>query len=122
MRALLLGLAMVIGSGPTVLSAQSDPNALPLDNPAYSDPAKSWDNEAEFTKAVRQEQCRAKIEDLRERQGLEKLPENDAEPLFIKAVDLRIDDCSVVVMNADTKDIRPVPTPERNVTLRKLPE
>ena len=120
----LAGLVTVL-AGATMAMAQSSSPALPFDNPAYSDPTKSWDNEAEFAKALREERCRAAIEKLREEQGLEKLeklPDTGSEPLLIKAVDLRIDDCSVLVMNADTKDIRPVPTPEKDVTLRKLPE
>lgn len=58
--------------------------------------------------------CRDRIQTVREERGLPKLDRGNAskeEPLFIAAVDKRIDGCSVMVMRNDTSDIRPLPAP-----------
>lgn len=59
--------------------------------------------------------CRDRIHTAREERGLPKLQRDTAspdEPLFIAAVDKRIDGCSVLVMRNNTSDIRPLPTIE----------
>ena len=67
------------------------------------------------------ENCRDRIELVREERGLpklerdirdEKLERDSASPdeaLLIAAVDKRVDGCSVMVMRHDTSDIRPLP-------------
>ena len=59
--------------------------------------------------------CRDRIQTAREERGLPILERKTAspeEPLFIAAVDKRIDCCSVLVMRNNTSDIRPLPTVE----------
>ncbi|WP_305096063.1 hypothetical protein [Croceibacterium aestuarii] len=59
--------------------------------------------------------CRDKVYRVREERGLPALDKkgaDPAEPLFIAAVDKRIDGCAVLVMRNDTSDIRPLPEPE----------
>ena len=58
--------------------------------------------------------CRDTITRVREQAGLPKLERGAARPgegLLIAAVDKRIDDCRVLVMVRDTRDIRPEPEP-----------
>ena len=58
------------------------------------------------------ENCRDRIELVREERGLPKLVRDSASPdeaLLIAAVDKRVDGCSVMVMRHDTSDIRPLP-------------
>ena len=58
--------------------------------------------------------CRDRIELVRQERGLPKLQRDTAsrdEPLFIAAVDKRIDGCSVLVMREDLTDVRPLPAP-----------
>ena len=58
--------------------------------------------------------CRETITPVREQAGLPKLERGAARPgegLLIAAVDKRIDDCRVLVMARDTRDIRPEPEP-----------
>ena len=58
--------------------------------------------------------CRDTITQVREQSGLPKLDRGAARPgegLLIAAVDKRIDDCRVLVMASDTRDIRPEPEP-----------
>ena len=58
------------------------------------------------------ENCRDRIELVREERGLPKLERDSAshdEALLIAAVDKRVDGCSVMVMRHDTSDIRPLP-------------
>ena len=58
------------------------------------------------------ENCRDRIELVREERGLPKLERDSASPdeaLLIAAVDKRVDGCSVMVMRHDTSDIRPLP-------------
>ena len=68
--------------------------------------------------------CRDRIELVRQERGLPKLQRDTArpdEPLFIAAVDKRIDGCSVMVMRNDTADVRPLPAPEGDARLRRIP-
>ena len=58
--------------------------------------------------------CRDTITQVREQSGLPKLERGVSRPgkgLLIAAVDKRIDDCRVLVMARDTRDIRPEPEP-----------
>jgi len=56
--------------------------------------------------------CREAIMQVRAQAGLPALDRGNAQPgdgLLIAAVDKRIDDCRVLVMARDTRDIRPEP-------------
>lgn len=56
--------------------------------------------------------CRDRIDVVRESRGLLKLGPDAAaptKPLFIAAVDKRIDGCSVLVMRNNASDVRPLP-------------
>jgi hypothetical protein len=58
--------------------------------------------------------CRDTITQVREQSGLPKLERGVSRPgkgLLIAAVDKRIDDCRVLVMARDTRDIRREPEP-----------
>jgi hypothetical protein len=62
--------------------------------------------------ADRQTVCRDRIHMVRQERGLPTLQRDTAspdEPLFIAAVDRRIDGCSVMVMRNDLSDVRPLP-------------
>lgn len=68
--------------------------------------------------------CRDRIHEVREELGLPRLDRGTAspdEPLFIAAVDKRIDGCSVMVMRDNTADMRPLPAPDRGPLLRRIP-
>ncbi len=69
--------------------------------------------------------CRDIIHEAREERGLPKLAEKEAsadEPLFIAAVDKRLDGCSMLVMRNDTSDIRPLPAmPAAPARLQRIP-
>ena len=69
--------------------------------------------------------CRDRIQEVRDERGLPQLERgtaSPAEPLFIAAVDKRIDGCSVLVMRNNTSDIRPLPAPEdRAPLLQQIP-
>ena len=68
--------------------------------------------------------CRDRIIEVREERGLPTLRRETAtpdEPLFIAAVDKRIDGCSVLVMRNNTSDIRPLPVIENNGRLERIP-
>ena len=64
--------------------------------------------------------CRDRIQQVRRELGKPALePEaSPADPLFIAAVDKRIDGCSVMVMRNDTTDLRPLPAPGEH---RRMP-
>lgn len=55
--------------------------------------------------------CRDRIHDVRQERGLRKLERENGvhKPYLIKAVDQRIDGCSVMVMHHDINDVRPLP-------------
>ena len=64
--------------------------------------------------------CRDRIHTVREERGLPVIERGTAdpdEPLFIAAVDHRIDGCSVMVMRQNTRDIRPIPKPDERAPL-----
>lgn len=64
--------------------------------------------------------CRDRIHTVREERGLPAIQRETAdpeEPLLIAAVDHRIDDCSVMVMKYDTRDVRPLPKPAEGAPL-----
>ncbi|MGX7895230.1 hypothetical protein [Tsuneonella sp. HG222] len=59
--------------------------------------------------------CSDKIQSVRAERGLPSVRResaSDDEPLFIKAVDHRIDGCSAMIMAWDTSDVRPLPQVE----------
>ncbi|MBX7457325.1 hypothetical protein K3152_03615 [Qipengyuania sp. 1NDH17] len=69
------------------------------------------------------ENCDDRITQVRAANGHPKLDrgtssEEDAK--FIAAVDLRIGDCSVMVMREDTSDIRPLPKRSDEIRIRKI--
>ena len=51
--------------------------------------------------------------------GIERETASPDEPLFIAAVDKRIDGCSVMVMRGNLADIRPLPAPDAPARLRR---
>ena len=68
--------------------------------------------------------CRDRIELVRQERGLPKLQRDTArpdEPLFIAAVDKRIDGCSVLVMRENRADVRPLPAPDSGPLFRRVP-
>ena len=68
--------------------------------------------------------CRDRIELVRQERGLPKLQRDTArpdEPLFIAAVDKRIDGCSVLVMRENLADVRPLPAPDSGPLFRRVP-
>lgn len=68
--------------------------------------------------------CRDRIHEVREDLGLPGIERETAspdEPLFIAAVDKRIDGCSVMVMRDNTADVRPLPSPDNGPLLRRVP-
>ena len=69
------------------------------------------------------ENCRDRIELVREERGLPKLERDSASPdeaLLIAAVDKRVDGCAVMQMHGDASDIRPLPlAPEHDAMLHK---
>ena len=104
----------LLAAAPLVL-AQADEDAaepLALDMPSYEKPARQW---RDLEDAIRSsENCRDKIEHVRQENGQPPLRRETAypdEPLLIAAVDHRIDGCSVMVMRQDTSDVRPLPDP-----------
>lgn len=61
--------------------------------------------------------CHDRIFQAREASGNPQLDRSTAspdEPLFIAAVDHRLDGCSVLMMRNDTSDIRPIPVPDED--------
>jgi hypothetical protein len=57
------------------------------------------------------ENCRGRIERVRQKRGLPQLRRDSAspeEPLLIAALDKRIDGCAVLVMRHDAGDVRPL--------------
>jgi hypothetical protein len=70
-------------------------------------------------------ECRDRIHTVREERGLPNIERKTAQPneYLIKAVDKRIDGCSVMVMHHDIRDVRPLPQgqplPPRLIPLRR---
>ena len=100
----LIALLLATGAGvPETVEVQPGPRTPPLMGPVIG---------AEGSSAV----CRDRIHEVRRELGKPAL-DRDArpdEPLFIAAVDKRIDGCSVMVMRNDTSDIRPLPAPQEH--------
>ena len=95
-----------------VCTAASLPPAPPLAEPEI----RELQGPAEPGEAV----CRDRIHTVREERGLPAIERGTAdpdEPLFIAAVDHRIDGCSVMVMRQNTRDIRPIPKPDERAPL-----
>jgi hypothetical protein len=97
---------------------------LPADEPGYDWPAGPDSAEAARSLEDSQRVCRDRVHTVRVERGLPALKGEEAdrdEPLFIAAVDHRIDGCSVMVMRNDTRDVRPIPKPdERAPLLRRI--
>ena len=100
----VIALLLTTGAGaPQTVQIQPTPGAPPMLGPVIG---------AEGSSAV----CRDRIQQVRRELGQPEL-EHDAapqDPLFIAAVDKRVDGCSVMVMRNDTSDIRPLPAPREH--------
>ena len=114
--------AAAIGASPMVAVDAKAPPAVErvqLDQQPYERPAAQWRDIEDADPTARE--CLDKIRRVRAESGLPQLdrrPFSPEEPLFIKAVDQRIDGCPAIVMARDTSDIRPIPEVEENeVTL-----
>lgn len=87
------------------------PNGAEADNPAE----RRAEDVPAVTETTPDEQCRDRIRQVRSERGLPRLERRTADPespLFIAAVDQRLEGCSVLVMRHDTSDIRPLPEVE----------
>ena len=98
----------------TAAMAQQEENK-PL--PAYPQ------TELQTARDAAPDNCDDRITQVRAANGQPKLDrgtssEDDAK--FIAAVDLRINECSVMVMREDTSDIRPLPKQSDDVQMRKI--
>ncbi|GMM94327.1 hypothetical protein [Qipengyuania sp. MTN3-11] len=94
------------------------PAPLALDQPAYERPAAQWRDIEDANS--RKRHCRDAVRRVRAESGLPDLdrrPASPEEPLFVKAVDQRIEGCPALVMARDTSDVRPVPEIEQNPAL-----
>lgn len=100
-------------------TATSLPSVAELNEGAWPDIS-----ELQLRAASGETVCRDRIHTVREERGLPALDREQAdpeEPLFIAAVDHRIDGCSVMVMRNDTSDVRPLPKPDdRAPLLRRI--
>ena len=107
MRVVLPLLALIL----TTAAAPQTPPVVPAPGTAIEQPP---------AEAV----CRDRIIQARQERGLPPLRRETAtpdEPLFIAAVDKRIDGCSVLVMRNNTSDIRPLPVIEDKGRLERIP-
>ena len=86
--------------------------------PATSEPQV----ELQTPRATEAANCEDRITQVRAANGQPKLDRGRSSEAakFIAAVDLRIDDCSVMVMREDTSDIRPLPKRSDEVRIRKI--
>ena len=102
----LIALLLTTGAGvPQAVQVQPEPGAPTLNGPGLQIAATPG-------AAV----CRDRIHEVRRELGQPALDREapSQEPLFIAAVDKRIDGCSVMVMRNDTSDIRPLPAPQEH--------
>jgi hypothetical protein len=68
--------------------------------------------------------CSDRIHEVRQERGLPKLQRDTAsldEPLLIAAVDHRIGGCSVLVLRNNTADVRPIPAPDGEPRVQRIP-
>lgn len=110
--AIVLAVPFVMGFGPAQAAPDTPDSAqaLPLDMPGYSRPARL--PSGDLDDFVRRATCSDTIEHAREASGrppLEKHESDTPEPMLYKAVDRNVDGCDVLVMADDTDDLRPVP-------------
>ncbi|UVI38840.1 hypothetical protein [Qipengyuania spongiae] len=87
------------------------PPAL-FDQPAYERPATNWRDIDDA--GPQSKKCADTIRRVRAENGLPEIHngnERSVDPLFVKAVEKRIDGCPVLVMAHDTDDLRPGPEP-----------
>ncbi|MBV7259971.1 hypothetical protein [Erythrobacter crassostreae] len=118
----VLGVAFLVA---VPASADDGPQALPLDNPAYSNPAKPWTNlkEVQATEATEigetlrqlresRRACRDRLttaQDDAPRPVIEPDTASADKPLLIYAVDHRSEGCSLIVMKGNPDDVRQLP-------------
>jgi len=109
----LIALALATGAAAEPLARTPAPGIV--------DPAP----DSQLTSPEGRVPCRDTIRAVREERGLPQLERETAspgEPLLIAAVDHRINGCSVMVMYADTSDVRPLPAlPDGPARLERLP-
>ncbi|NTZ43230.1 hypothetical protein G7A66_09025 [Altererythrobacter sp. SALINAS58] len=79
--------------------------------PPTSSPAADHPSGTSVAPETEANACRDRIHNVRQERGLRRLEREDGAPksYLIKAVDQRIDGCSVMVMHHDMNDVRPLP-------------
>ena len=113
MRALFAISALLLNVGAAAPPAPATPHG-PL--PGFAPVANG-----EAAAADGRRVCHDRIERVRQDRGLPKLDRDSAAPdqgLLIAAVDMRLGECSVMVMANDINDIRPLPAPSDAARLR----
>jgi len=101
--------------------AQEGASSLPLDSPAYEEPAAAWTKMPDI-ETVELERCADRIREARATANLPELdrrPASADKPIMIWAVDHRRDGCGVLVAKGNPEDIRPVP--ESDGTYEMMP-
>ena len=79
--------------------------------------------ELQTPRDAKADNCEDRIVQVRAANGQPKLDRETSSPddaKFIAAVDLRIDNCSVMMMREDTSDIRPLPKRSDDIRIRKI--
>jgi hypothetical protein len=97
---------------PLLLLSMSASAEAPAPTNRLTPPPPVLRDRGEMTDPSATQVCRDRIVAAREAHGLPRLSRDTAkpgEPLFIAAVDKRIDGCSVMVMRNNLSDIRPLP-------------
>ena len=101
---------LIIASSALVTLAPAPPATL--DQPSYEEPARPWKSIDDAKPSP--EECRQKIQHIREQTGkpkLEREPASPDKPVLMYAVDRKIDDCSVIVPVSDPSDFKQAPEP-----------
>lgn len=97
---------------------------MAADPPNRAEPPQAVPNGAPvLIRNVQPARCRDTVHEVRAERGLPELRRETAKPgeeLLIKAVDHRIDGCSMLVMHHDTRDVRPLATEPGAPQLRKI--
>lgn len=104
----------VLLAATTLISTAAIASTQPMraDQPTFDAPARPWTSVDQAEKDLA---CRDRIQRARDTGGHPQVRSETAnpdKPLFVAAVDRRIDGCSVMVMRHDTSDIRPLPKVE----------
>lgn len=121
MRYFAFGSALVLCAGFVSQATATEPNQL--DQPNYAEPVIPWTDAKAFEDAVAKQNCKVVIERARAEAGLpesEDSSQTEKEPLLIKAVDRKIDNCSVLVMSNNPQDFRPLPPKQSEAKLQKI--